>query len=360
MAIAAKRFQFPNLETNVAISSFTKGLSGDVLNDPANVLKEASESLNSLVDSAQQKAEGFLSQLTSGNPLAAITRASKDIKGTVSDIKGLPGKAMEEALGGIVGNNSSAIKGLKSVLEQCSKPGLGTGLPGKPYDASMNCGAGNIKVGQAGSMGGGGGSSCNASSFNDILNKLTGGGYNASFNDFNSALKSLMALAGYGYNLGMCGVFGALSKGLPTDVLSKGAGSLLSSLGSASNVNGFLDVAKSSVGLTPLALSPSGISDMLGNYTHPDWLKQSNFGDMAERLSGGMELLKDDWNKSLTDGSLSIADAMGHSKDLAESFVSKVSDRSYGEDDLDISPNSDEDFYAASLSSDEDSGDSFW
>lgn len=340
MAIAAQRFSLMSQETNVAVASFTKGMDSAVFNDPAKVLKEAQDGLTSLVGNLAQSSKNLLDGIDT-DPLKAISRAAKDIKGQINDLKALPSKALDDVLGSLGLSNPSVTKGLKSILDRCSNNGLGKGLPGKPYDTSMNCGNGNISMGK----GGGAGNGCNAAGYNDILNKLSGGEYNAAFKDYNSALKGLMALSGYGYNLGMCGVFGALSKGLPTDVLGKAAGSLLSSLGVGGNVMGFMDVAKSAVGLGTKALSPSSVTDFLGNFSAPSWLKETGLSDMADRVMGAAELVDDSWNTSEFDDALSLCSCDGFQDDLGDVFGASITDRSFDIGSLDDAPDDDATFF---------------
>lgn len=339
MAIAAQRFSLMSQETNVAVASFTKGMDSAVFNDPAKVLKEAQDGLTSLVDNLTQSGQNLLASIDT-DPLKAVSRLAKDIKGQINDLKALPSKALDDVLGSLGMSSPGVSKGLKSILDRCSSNGLGKGLPGKPYDTSMNCGNGNVSMGKGGATGNG----CNAAGYNDILNKLTGGEYNAAFKDYNSALKALMALSGYGYGLGMCGVFGALSKGLPGDVAGKAAGSLLSSLGVAGNATGFMDVAKSAVGLNTLALSPSSVLDFLGNYTSPSWLKETSFGDMGERITGAAELVDVDWASSDYDGALSLKSCTQWSSDLDDSFGIDLTNRSFALADLDEAPDDDDMF----------------
>ena len=153
-----------------------------------------------------------------------------------------------------------------------------------------------------------------------------------------------MALSGYGYNLGMCGVFNALSQGMPKDVLSRASGGLLSLLGSSGNTNGFLDVAKSSVGLVPLLTNPDSIRGFFDNFKKPSNVKESNLTNLADRALGGVELLDDSWNKSRVDGSLSIAQSTRNQRDLSDAFGAKLSDRSFNGSGLNTAPSNDDDF----------------
>ncbi len=337
MAISAQRFTVLDRETNISTAKFKADMDSMILNDPANALKDANAQLQSLLDSANQKALEGKEALE--DAFSQASRVVKDAASRVTDLASLPNEILGDFLSSITGGNLGLQKSLKSMLNKCSNKGLGYGTPGKPFDLSMNCGAGDISLGQSGGKAG-----CDAGSFNDLLNKLTGGGYNASFKDLNSLLKSLMALSGYGYNLGMCGVFNALSQGMPKDILSRASGGLLSLLGSSGNTNGFLDVAKSSVGLTPLLTNPDSIRGFFDNFKKPSNVKESSLANLADRALGGVELLDDRWNKSNIDGSLTIAQSSRNQKDLSDAFSAKLSNRSFSGGGLNVAPSNDEDF----------------
>lgn len=337
MAISAQRFTVLDRETNISTAKFKADMDSMILNDPANALKDPNTQLQSLLDSANQKALQGKEALE--DAFSQASRLAKDAASQITDLASLPTEILGDFLSSITGGNLGLQKSLKSMLNKCSNKGLGYGTPGKPYDLSMNCGAGDISLGQSGGKAG-----CDAGSFNDLLNKLTGGGYNASFKDLNSLLKSLMALSGYGYNLGMCGVFNALSQGMPKDVLSRASGGLLSLLGSSGNTNGFLDVAKSSIGLTPLLTNPDSIRGFFDNFKKPSNVKETNLSNLAERALGGAELLDENWNRSQFDGSVSIAQSSRNRADLSDAFSARLSDRSFGQSSLNNAPSNDDDF----------------
>ena len=337
MAISAQRFNVLDRETNISTAKFKADMDSGILNDPANILKDPNIQLQSLLDSANQKALDGQKNLS--DVFSRASRVVRDAASRVTDLTSLPNEVLGDFLSSITGGDLGLQKSLKSMLNKCSNKGLGYGTPGKPYDLSMNCGAGDISLGQSGGKAG-----CDAGSFNDLLNKLTDGGYNASFKDLNSLLKSLMALSGYGYNLGMCGVFNALSQGMPKDILSRASGGLLSLLGSSGNTNGFLDVAKSSVGLTPLLTNPDSIKGFFDNFKKPSNVKESNLPNLADRALGGAELLDNNWNKSRIDGSLSIAQSSRNQKDLSDAFSAKLSNRSFNGTGLNAAPSNDSDF----------------
>lgn len=340
--ISGQRFKFLDRETNVAIDAFKSTAGSDIVNSAENATKESSANLQSLFDGAKQSFTNTFGEVEIPDSLKDITRSSKGFSGKITDLTKLPDTKLGEYFGGLTGGDPGMTKAMKNIMSQCSSRGMGSGFPGKPFDMSINCGQGNVKIANSP-----GGSSCNAGSFGNLLNKLSGGGYNSVFRDFNAALRALMALAGYGYKLGMCGVFGAVSNGLPNDVLSKGSGGLMAIVGQAGNTNAMLDLAKSSTGLLPLVHNPSAISTFLGNYTKPKSTKEKDLPGLADRTFGGLDLLNEDWGMSLADNSPSISEAPGYQKDLGVTMKAKLVDRSFGVTDLDVAPSNDMDFMLA-------------
>ena len=350
MAIPAQRFKFLDKETNLPSQKFTSELDSSILNTALNGDMPTSESLQSLIDSAIQSANDQLAEAESSfnvdDIVDAVTRSTKDIASSLIDLTSLSDKGLTSFLSDIIPDVGIA-KNIKGMLQKCKTQNGGYGIPGRPYDVSMNCGAGNVSLGSGGY---GRGNSCNAGSYANLLNKLSGGDYNAEFNDYNKLLQALMSLGGMGYNLDMCGVFSALSSGMPNDVLSKGAGGLLSVMGQAGKTNAVLDIASSAVGLTPLLYNPSATSTFLGNYKKPKSTNENGLLTLASRTMAGLELLDDGWNKSDYDNSLSLKNASTYSSDLDNVLTCKLTDKSYGLNQLDEAPSLDDDFLFASYS----------
>lgn len=346
--ISAQRFKLLDRETNIGVAPFSSDLDAGVLNSVTNSFDEVNATLESLIASASQKAKSeieALKDISAQDALDAATRTAKGMGGKITDLMSLPEAKLSELMGEFSDGNAQVSKSLMGIMKTCSGRGMGYGLPGRPYDPSINCGAGEIKVGTSGSS-----ASCNASSYGNLLSKLTGGSYGSVFSDFNSALRKVMALAGYGYNLGMCGVLGAVSGGLPNDVMSKASGGLLGLVGMAGNTNAVLDIAKSSVGLLPLTTNPMAIETFLSNYKKPSNTTEAMLSGLSDRTVAGLELLDDNWGISDYDGSLSICKAPGYSKDLDSAWSASLTDRSFGAADLDNAPIDDLDFMFASYS----------
>lgn len=353
MAIKAQRFDAMDFDSNVGTASFGKDADSSVMNSPINALKEKSTTLNDLISTGSESAaKASTSAREYLDSLESSSRFTKDIKSSFTDLSSLPAKYSSEFFSEISLGNAGMAKSLSGMAKRCSAGGngMGAGVPGKPWDMSMNCGGGNVSLGKGG---GSSGSGCNASSFGNMLNSLTGGSYASSFKDLNSMLRSLMSLAGFGYNLGMCGVFSALGKGLPNDVLSRASGSLLDTMGSSSNTNGFLDLASSAVGLTPLLDNPSAIGNFFSHFKQPSNTTDSQLSDLADRVMGGSELLDDSWNQVDTTGFAGLTFPSGPSvsevgmctPDLRRVFGAKLTNRSFGSDELDLIPSMDEDFF---------------
>jgi hypothetical protein len=330
MAIPSKRFEFLDKETNVSVSSFSSKLDSGILNAVQEAENLASATLESLIESATQiplveDAKGLLDE---------ATRAVKGAQAALTDLSNLGTNTIDDFIGDLTENSGIAGKAIKNIISKCgSGKGFGVGLPGRPYDVSMKCNGRDISLGSGSSYGG---ANCSASSYSDLLNKITNGNYKSSYNDINKKLRKLMGLSGYGIDIGVCGVFSALSEGLPKDALSKAAGTLLEYAGANSKINGFLDIAKSSVGLTPLLHAPSAISTVINNFKAPSDTRESHYAELGERFLGGLELLDSKWAKSQEDGMTSIAAVSTSSRDLRQVLNSKLTDRAFGEDGIDV------------------------
>ena len=342
MAIPAKRFDFLDQETNVSVSSFSSKLDSGILNQAFQDASELSAGLENLIDSSLSVTglDGIVASVSEATE-RITTGASINLK----DLQNLPQEKLDEVIKALGGESGTVGKSLKALLKKCSgsNKGMGAKLPGKPYDTSINCGNGEVSLGQNGKSSG-----CDAGSFGNVLSALTGGDYNAKYKDLNALLGQVLALSTYGMNLGLCGVFGALAKDLPKDALSKVSGSLLDYAGISGNVNGFLDVAKSSVALAPLVHAPAAVSKIVSNFTLPTQTKVVDFPALADRFMGGLELVKEDWAQSQYDKMLSMAVAEKHQPELASVFSSKLKNRGFTVDELDVPLYNDEIFLLSS------------
>ena len=148
--IKSKRFDFLDKETNVAISAFTSDLDSGILNSVENELSSVSETVESLFDSAVQSGKELFDSFDTEDIFDSVTRVAKDVAGSVIDLASLPTDAVDGFFGDLSGNVSAIGKALKNIMRQCSNRGMGYGIPGRPFDPSINCGAGNISLGRGG------------------------------------------------------------------------------------------------------------------------------------------------------------------------------------------------------------------
>ena len=360
MAIKTQRFGALDTETNIGTADYGSLAGPSItnlgINDDISPMASVEELTNSAIErnTAAEAAE---------SPLDAATRIAKGALGSITDVKKLPSAAKSELLNTISGGNPAVSKALGNILDKCStNKGLGRGLGGRFRSPTITCG---------GPGSGGGSGNCSTYSYADLLNKLTGGLFSGTGNAAESALRALMALASQGYHLGMCGVFGSLlgsdvGKSLSNMDLSMVSGGLLSGLGLEGNVNGFLDVANSSAGLTPLICNPDGIQNLYTNFNLDNGVTENGMCTLSDRMLAGGDILSDTW-RTASDGLMSVENAGLCNGALSSVFGAKVANRSCSVDDLDsLGGLSEDDYWTAAYSAgepDSDAGfslDKFW
>lgn len=332
MSIAAKRFEFLDKETNLAVAEFNKIDTNAIFNSVNNEFKEISGEIssfisnfqgsldiNGLVDDVKNKLSDSSKSLVSSLGLDGVSTSIQDFLNSdiVRDVKGLVGKVMD--LGGIdnrgleklmsgltkgVGRGSGSGQQANNVLNQlareCKTGATGSSLGiGKPFDLSVACGSGDKR---------GGSSKCSTSEVSNVINKLTDGEYNSTVSDLNAALKGLVALSKLGFDANLCGVFGALSQDMDLGVKSRASSALLTMLVDEGNTDGILDLASSSVGLNTVLEAPTALNKVLESFSIPDHVRENDFSNYGERVLGAIEIFKDNWNKSEFDDMLSIGE----------------------------------------------------
>lgn len=385
MPVIGKRFKPFEDTYNLAASKFGAGVDSAVVNDKLNELKDSADNLLGLVknsipsgisdlynegkgalegyaglyDEAKGAVAGYADLYKEGKGIAeGYVRDIKGVAGKVIDYAKMPEKVFDKFLGNVTGIGSPYTKPIGDVLRKCGK-GSNYSYGGRPYDISMSC------KGNTASLGGfGSGSSCSAANFSNLIDGLTGGSYSSGFKDISSALNVLTGLATQGYNFGMCGILNGLKGAdifskfnLGNTELSKVGGTLLGITGSSGNLNGWLDVASSSVGMNLLSVNPNGVSDLFKNFTLPSSTSERDLLSLGERTLAGLELVDPDWNVSDLGDMSSIADMVGFDgitddfRDVAEACLC---DRDFGVDDLDFIPDGDDMFTYAAASADFD------
>lgn len=346
MTIAAKRFKVLDEETNVAVADFYSSTSSDIFNSPNNIVNEITTDLAAFVDNAKGTSlDSITSAITNSTSIAlpasvadaasaigsatqAATRTAKGISGALKDISGLSTKSLDKLVSEALPDNPLVQSTFNKLSGSCKNKALSSGGLGKPFDVSLNCN---------GSKRSGSSSTCNSSSYGDLLNKLTGGSYNSTWADGNAALKALVSLANYGYNLNLCGVFGALSSGISSDpgVLSRASGSLLGTLSSAGNTLGVLDVIKSSAGLHPLLENPSAISQVFSGVSIPNEIKEYGLPDLSSTIGEAVDSLDAGWDTSDFDDITSSAMLDASNNEMMDLLRSSVMENAVNEDALD-------------------------
>lgn len=318
MAIAAQRFKMLDKQTNVATTDFQSASSSDIFNSPNMAFKDLTTELQSFLKSDIQ-----VPKIDVAAAKDKLARAGKDALGTIKDVGALSGKDIDKAIESLMAGFPQAQGLFSKMGPKCQTKGLSSGGLGKPYDTDINCGGKSRKGKKTG---------CNGAEYGNVLNKLTGGAYNATHTDLNKALTSLMALSKMGYDMNLCGVFSALSGGLDNNVLSRASGALLAHLGSSSNVLGVFDLAGASGGLHTLIENPSGISNVFKNFKMPEEIKQGSLSDFSDRLTGSMEMFSDSWNASGYDGMLSTGFSDVFNPEVNDVFQAKQLNYTFGEE----------------------------
>lgn len=330
MPIQAQRFKFADAETNVAVSDFIDSKTSDLFNSPNNVLKDIDKDMSSFLDQAKSAVKIDLKMPDS---LGDLARKSKDAWTSVKDLSKLGQNDLNKYVDGLFPNNPLAVASFKKLSQSCKTSSSGHYNSGKPFDKSVNCNGKNRA-----SPGGCG------SGIGDILNKLSGGDYNAAHRDLNSALSNLVSLATMGYKANLCGVFNALTGGLDSNLLkSRGASMLLGSLGSAGNIRGVFDLAASTGGSAFSVIKdiPNGVSNVFSNFKIPFDAKQTELSSIADSTNLSMDSFYSKWKNSEYDNIPSVTALTNVTDDFKDVLKAKSMDVSINEDDLDHIPSSD-------------------
>lgn len=337
MAISAKRFQFLDEETNVALADFQDPSSSDIFNSPNNQQDEMTADMQDFIENAAESAS-----LPSMNAATdEILRKSKELSSSIRDLTGLSSKQIEALTASIFPNNPLAKNAFGQLAQRCRDGALGNGGFGRPFDPTIDCNGSRQAAGRMG---------CTSSQFGNLLDKLTNGQYSALFNDSNGLLLALLSLSALGYNLNMCGVFGALSNNLSSDILSRGAAGLLNMLGSGGNVLGALDIAKnvSLKGLYPSLENPGAVGTIMTGFRMPGDLVENDYPGFTDGFQGGMDSIDDSWMTSSHDGILSSSTISSSNGDRALMYQCRQMDNIFTEANYNQIPSSDFDFFAAS------------
>lgn len=336
MAISAIRFKMLDKQTDVATTDFQSANSSDILNSPNMDTKDLTADMRDFFENDLQVAS-----VKPANTIDKLTRASKDAMGSIKDIGSFSSKDIDGLISGLLGGSPIAKQLFGKLGPKCQTKGLGSGGFGKPYDFNLNCGGGNRKGKKDG---------CTSADYGNVLNSLTGGAYNSTFTDLNKVLQNLISLSKFGYDMNMCGVFSALGMGANNNVLSRASGALLGHLGNTGNLLGVFDLAGSSGGLHTLIENPSGITGVFKNFKIPSEIREGNYSDFSDRLTGSMQMFDENWNSSGYDGMISTSFDNGYNAEVDEVFRAKQLGYSFDTDNMDAAPTDDHAFMTAAYS----------
>jgi hypothetical protein len=333
MAIISKRFATLNGNDDLSISDISSLSDTLIRNNPELQLKALSTELSTFVEGGMCKAT-----TEKEASIDSAVRSTRDLIANVKDSKLLNPAELNKKVLDLFPDNPLARSVFTQLSDKCKTPALNNHSLGKPYNPTISCN-GKPAVASNGA--------CNAGSYGDILNKLTGGGYNAAYKDLNLLLNKVMALGSFGYKMNMCGVFNAVTADMgDKSMLSRASAGLLGMLSKSGNSVGALDVIGGSAGLSPLRELPAAVSMTLSSFSIPDGIKESGLSEMSDRMMGGAELLDESWNKT-NDDMLSIADFGSYNEDLASVMNASRKDIAIDENSLSFIPNSDHVFLSS-------------
>jgi len=328
MTISAKRFTFLDQETNVPLSDFYDPGTSDIFNSPQAVANEIDTDLAEFLEKSFGQPNININQLTSDQ--SSKLRVAKDAFSSLKDIGSFSQKDIDKAVIGMFPGNPTAQAAYKA-LGQCRTSPFGRHNYGRPYDPKLDCNSRNRR-GRYGA--------CNASGFNNILDKLTNGQYSGKYKDLNQSLANLVALATQGYSMNMCGVFGALSGDMEGYVKSRGAAMMLGTLGTTGNLRGMFDLSGAMAGMGPSVMReiPNGISGVLNNFQRPFDARESEYSTLNETTFESLENFDGKWNVSDFDDVVSTKNSTVYSDDLSDIMRGDAMNYNVDEDDLDSIP----------------------
>lgn len=289
--IPAQRMQFLDKETNVGLIDPLKVKANDILNVATNQLSEVTAGIADFIKNISQSVKAPAGMLT--NLLDQGIRMARDAFSAMSDIASLSPRSIESAIASMLPGNPMIQNAFKNITAQCRNKGLGTNSGFKPYNDSFGCGKGQ--------------GACNSSEVRGLLDKMTGGAASAFTRTLNSMLKSVLALGRMGYDAGLCKVFGELIKGMPSNIVQRGAAGLLGLLGSNGNTSAVLDITANMGNSIPSLEIPGLVGIAMSNFTTPGNFNPNTMTDLADGYMTAMDSIQPGWNVSEAGTMLSMA-----------------------------------------------------
>ncbi len=332
MGVPSKRFESLTQQTNIGTADFLDVNTASIFNSPNNSFTGIPADLEKFISDFYQKGEGDAPVKEAGSSLG-FERAVNTLSGGFRDLSTLNTRDIDNAIAGVI-PNPTLQSAFRQISAKCKNKALTPLGFGKPFDMSMGCGDGNSN-----NSGGG----CDSAQFSDVLSKMTGGEYNRTYKDINNMMNNMLALSNYGFDMNMCGAFGALLTAapfstLPSNSVSRLSSVLLASVNSSGNVLGALDIASVSAtrDLTPILENPNGIMNMFSNYKTPVKVKDTGLSSMTDRVFGAATIFgSSSWNKSKHDDKLSTVNLGNYNKQFDKTLTAKVMNNIGDEDDLD-------------------------
>lgn len=330
MGLPAQRFQFLDDETNIGISDFFNGSNTDIMNLPINELKEISPDIEAFITNALQNGE---------LPLPTGERNSTDLLANLKDLTSLDARGMLEQVKELFPDNPISQSLFSQLSTSCKGRALGRNGGGRPYGSNNSCNGSKRPAG----------AKCGSSSkaFGGAMRDYTNGGFDFQYQDLDKQYRNLTAMSSMGYDMNMCNVFSSLSSGLPTDMLSKASGQLVSTLTSSKNIVGLFDLSSASAGLKTKLFNPATITSMLSSFVFPTEIRERDSSSLSDRFTGAMSLFDNHWSLSSHDQILSTQGIKNPK--MRQLMQRKSLDNVYDHNHLDVAPSDDASFLSLSF-----------
>lgn len=291
MTISAQRMQFLDQETNLGLANLVAIDTPDVYNAAINQIDEVTAELDGFISSAEQSIVPVADQLKSTADSAL--RATRDAFSSISDMTGMAESKIQSMIAGMLPKNPLMQNAFSNISKNCRNNALARSNSGfKPLRDKINCG------GKSSSMRNG---KCQAGEISGLLGGISGlvgqvAGALAGM------LKKLITLAGMGYDIGLCGIFGGLSAGMPGNIIQRGAASLLATTGLAGNTKAVLDIAGNMGNSRPALEIPGLVGMAMDNFTIPDGYSAGDLGELGDGYMTAMQEIDPDWDANYLDG----------------------------------------------------------
>lgn len=271
---------------NVALVDVTEVVDSQVRSLKQSISDNFTTPAQDLMSAGMAKIDSVKNSVTSNSTV----RNAKSAYGMVKDISSLTkGDITNQIVDLLPSGLGSAKSKLASLATSCMDKGASWDGLGKRYDVDMTCNGGKKSKSSAGS--------CEASSFGDVLNSMTGGNYASTFNDLNKTLKAIVGLSKIGYDMNMCGVLGAvLSSGIAgagnLSVLSRATAAIIAGVAGGGNVKATIDAVTATPDtVNPTLEIPALAAISTANYTTPEGLTATETAEHAEAYVGVLTIL---------------------------------------------------------------------